>query len=185
MELTHRLWFNKKKNTPSLDNEIIYSPAISVTFLFRMDINFYLHFTLQEIAWLNSLMETDELIGYIELHFTVNNRMCKELQIISWRRGPLLLTDISPTNTTPFPPGDSGFGFWVTKPIISVPLFFRFFLALWIHTSAIDFKEFNRYFRKTENFAFGEINEQSFSNRIPWLGSHFMLIYTFLIIDVS
>ena len=30
------------------------------------------------------------------------------------------------------------------------------------------FKESNRYFCKIENFAYGEISEQSFSNPHPW-----------------
>ena len=30
------------------------------------------------------------------------------------------------------------------------------------------FEESNRYFYKIENFAYGEINEQNFSNPHPW-----------------
>ena len=170
-----------------------YSSAKSVTFFLGMNKNVYRQFTLQEKAWLNSLIETDELMGYIEFHFTVSNRMCKEFEKSSWHRGPLSLTDISPTNTTLFPSGDPGSGFEVTETLVQYTPF-RYFPIFnivntqanyWIKRLYLWFKEFNRYFRKTEYFAFRKINEQSFSNRIPWFESHFMLIYTFLIIYVS
>ena len=170
-----------------------YSSAKSVTFFLGMNKNVYRQFTLQKKAWLNSLIETDELMGYIEFHFTVSNRMCKEFEISSWHRGPLSLTDISPTNTTLFPSDDPGSGFEVTETLVQYTPF-RYFPIFnivntqanyWIKRLYLWFKEFNRYFRKTEYFAFRKINEQSFSNRIPWFESHFMLIYTFLIINVS
>ena len=81
-------------------------------------------------------------------------------------------------------------GVGVTKIISSVPLFCvifsivkthvsywisRLYLTgvaaaqLWWHLSDMMwFKESNRYFCKIENFAYGEINERSFSNPHPW-----------------
>ena len=81
-------------------------------------------------------------------------------------------------------------GVGVTKPISSVPLFSKI-LVMWEETLAIEhhvyiwqvspqlscgdicqiwmwFEESNMYFCHNENFAYGEINERSFSNPHPW-----------------
>ena len=110
---------------------------------------------------------------------------------------PVMVTDVwQPLTRCPnsMPMSQSHPGVGVIEPISSVPLFSEFFsiikthvtywisrlyltgdaaAQLWWHLSKINVIWINkRYFCKNENFAYGEINERSFSNPHPWSLSH-------------
>ena len=90
-------------------------------------------------------------------------------------------------------------GVGVTKPISSVPLFSDFFnivklcqaieyhVYIWQVSPQLScgdtcqiwmwFEESNMYFCHVEKFAYGEINQRSFSNPHPWSGAQVMVAH--------